>query len=319
MHLPMNKTLSCIICGGDNVELPILGFPENRNQRAKWCYNLKIDAIPKWDHSKHICSRHFESYCFDKPGELRPGAAPTLHLNHDDTNIFFSDYSTGIPSSPIRNRIKDETLESESDEMLLVQSPLFPKNHFILGFSCAHFRLFCTFLVPMPHTLRLLVSTKQFLPVILTRYLSISDLRKKCHTQKRITQDVPYVFVFTFKHVYINTYMQSYCGKNMLQFERYIYIDIHIYYHRYIDIHIYYHKYTYVIRNILERICMCRNVEDPVIIGVLKLKLSAISIVVHISSINCFILCKVKSTEKSLKLYNYFLQVQKHCCFRTSK
>lgn len=120
MHLPMNKTLSCIICGGDNVELPILGFPENRNQRAKWCYNLKIDAIPKWDHSKHICSRHFESYCFDKPGELRPGAAPTLHLNHDDTNIFFSDYSTGIPSSPIRNRIKDETLESESDEMLLV-------------------------------------------------------------------------------------------------------------------------------------------------------------------------------------------------------
>ncbi|KAH8281670.1 hypothetical protein KR054_002114 [Drosophila jambulina] len=120
MHLPMNKTVSCVICGGDNVELPMLGFPENRNQRAKWCYNLKIETIPKWDHSKHICCRHFESHCFDKPGELRPGAAPTLHLNHDDTNIFFSDYATGLPSSPHGNRIKDEPLESESDETLLV-------------------------------------------------------------------------------------------------------------------------------------------------------------------------------------------------------
>jgi len=98
----------------DNVQLPMLDFPEQRNQRAKWCYNLKIEAIPKWDRSKHICCRHFESHCFAQPGELRPGAIPTLHLNHDDTNIFLSDYATG----PTSNRIKDEPMDN--DDMLLV-------------------------------------------------------------------------------------------------------------------------------------------------------------------------------------------------------
>ncbi|XP_065720099.2 uncharacterized protein [Drosophila suzukii] len=114
VHLPTDKTIRCVICEVDNVQLPMLDFPEQRNQRAKWCYNLKIEAIPKWDRSKHICCRHFESHCFAQPGELRPGAIPTLHLNHDDTNIFLSDYATG----PTSNRIKDEPMDN--DDMLLV-------------------------------------------------------------------------------------------------------------------------------------------------------------------------------------------------------
>jgi len=114
VHLPTDRTVSCVICGVENAQLPMLDFPEQRNQRAKWCYNLKIEAIPKWDHSKHICCRHFESHCFLQPGELRPGAIPTLQLNHDDTNIFLSDFAT----SPTGNRIKDEPLDN--DDMLLV-------------------------------------------------------------------------------------------------------------------------------------------------------------------------------------------------------
>ncbi|KAI8042430.1 hypothetical protein M5D96_003743 [Drosophila gunungcola] len=115
VHLPTDKTVSCVVCGVDNVQLPMLDFPEQRNQRAKWCYNLKIEAIPKWDHSKHICRRHFESHCFAQSDELRPGAIPTRHLGHDDTNIFLSDYATGPTTG---NRIKDEPLDS--DDMLLV-------------------------------------------------------------------------------------------------------------------------------------------------------------------------------------------------------
>ncbi|KAH8410243.1 hypothetical protein KR009_009848 [Drosophila setifemur] len=115
-HLPTNKTTSCVVCGVDNVQLPMLDFPENRNQRAKWCYNLQIVAIPKWERTKNICSRHFETHCFVRPGELRMGATPTLNLNHDDTNIFLSDYASG-PANPLSSRIKGEPLDSDSSEM----------------------------------------------------------------------------------------------------------------------------------------------------------------------------------------------------------
>ncbi|XP_032307606.1 uncharacterized protein LOC6498286 isoform X2 [Drosophila ananassae] len=117
-HLPTNMTVSCVVCGVDDVQLPMLDFPENRNQRAKWCYNLKIETIPKWDRSKHICCRHFEAHCFARPGELRPGATPTVALNHNDTNIFLSDYATDPTTSYEGNQIKDEPMDG--DETLLV-------------------------------------------------------------------------------------------------------------------------------------------------------------------------------------------------------
>jgi len=108
-HLPA-QTPTCIVCGVDHIKLPLLDFPENRNQRAKWCYNLKIEPIPKWDNSKQICSKHFESYCFAQPGQLLPEAAPTLHLRHNDSNIFLNDYATDHSKML---RIKDEPLDSE--------------------------------------------------------------------------------------------------------------------------------------------------------------------------------------------------------------
>lgn len=112
-HLP-SLAGSCLICSVEELQLPLLNFPENRNQRAKWCHNLKIDPIPKWDNSKRICSRHFESYCFIEPGQLVAEAAPTLHLRHTDSNIFLNDYA--IDSSKML-RIKDEPLES--DDLML--------------------------------------------------------------------------------------------------------------------------------------------------------------------------------------------------------
>lgn len=113
-HLP-TLARSCLICSEEELQLPLLNFPEHRNQRAKWCHNLKIDPIPKWDNSKHICSRHFESYCFIQPGQLDPEAAPTLHLKHTDSNIFLNDYA--MDSSKMMLQIKDEPLES--DDLML--------------------------------------------------------------------------------------------------------------------------------------------------------------------------------------------------------
>ncbi|KAH8376810.1 hypothetical protein KR093_001449 [Drosophila rubida] len=113
-HLP-EKTPSCIVCGMEQLQLPMLDFPENRNLRAKWCYNLKIEPIAKWDNSKQICSKHFESYCFTQPGELQPEAAPTLHLRHNDSNIFLNDYAITDQSKMLR--IKDEPLDS--DDLML--------------------------------------------------------------------------------------------------------------------------------------------------------------------------------------------------------
>jgi len=107
-HLPA-KAPNCIICGVDDIQLPLLNFPENRNQRAKWCYNLKIESIPKWDNLKQICSKHFESFCFVQPGQLLPEAAPTLHLRHGDSNIFLNDAIDHSKMLPI----KDEPLDSE--------------------------------------------------------------------------------------------------------------------------------------------------------------------------------------------------------------
>lgn len=109
VHLP-TKAMSCLICGVEDVQLPLQDFPEHRNQRVKWCYNLKIEPIAKWDNSKHICSKHFESYCFIKPGHLLPDAMPTLHLKHNDSNIFLNE--SAIESSQLL-RVKDEPMECE--------------------------------------------------------------------------------------------------------------------------------------------------------------------------------------------------------------
>lgn len=113
VHLPA-KAFSCIICGVEDVQLPMQDFPENRNQRVKWCYNLKIEPIAKWDNTKHICSKHFESYCFIEPGRLLPDAMPTLHLTHNDNNIFLNEYAINNPKMLC---IKDEPLES--DDLML--------------------------------------------------------------------------------------------------------------------------------------------------------------------------------------------------------
>ncbi|EDV99398.1 GH13048 [Drosophila grimshawi] len=108
-HLPSNA-MSCLICGVDDVQLPMLDFPQNRNQRTKWCYNLKIEPLPKWDNSKQICCKHFESFCFIQPGQLLAEALPTLHLEHGDSNIFLNDEA--MDNSKLL-RVKDEPMESE--------------------------------------------------------------------------------------------------------------------------------------------------------------------------------------------------------------
>ncbi|XP_033249812.1 uncharacterized protein LOC108162515 isoform X2 [Drosophila miranda] len=110
-HLPVHEAVQCIVCGADKAPLlPMLNFPANRNQRAKWCYNLKIETIPKWDISKHICCKHFEPYCFAEAGFLKPEAAPTLHLNHNDTNIFLNDCAIN-PAYSVR--VKDEPMDNQ--------------------------------------------------------------------------------------------------------------------------------------------------------------------------------------------------------------
>ncbi|XP_037957956.1 uncharacterized protein LOC119687631 isoform X2 [Teleopsis dalmanni] len=70
----------------DGVQL--FRFPHSRRALLrKWCHNTRQKASDAVKGHYRVCSKHFESHSFGSK-RLCPGAIPTLHLGHDDTDIF---------------------------------------------------------------------------------------------------------------------------------------------------------------------------------------------------------------------------------------
>lgn len=103
----MAMKLRCAVPGcyskyTDNVRLTKL--PVCPQTCAQWVHNTKIKYDPERHYMYRICMRHFEPQCL---GAVRPKlwAVPTLHLNHNDADIYQNTMMDSSDAMPVAESV----------------------------------------------------------------------------------------------------------------------------------------------------------------------------------------------------------------------